>query len=140
MGLYRRDIFAEQLPKAGQFSPDDPSETDPSTGEVNSQYRRVPVAPRYDASGALDTSISGQHGDVAAYRLTSAKTRGIDHDADSNDVAGGMRIGRSAPSGFHTTGHVDGEEFATTSGEPDRPKFSTRGTDEGTTGAGKAVL
>jgi hypothetical protein len=122
------------------FTPDAPAREIPSTAELNPAYRPIPIAPRQDPSGALDTSLDEQHGDVRAYRVTAAQVSGIDFDADSNDVAGGIAIGSSGPDQFSTTGNPP-SVFGTTTGGEDRLVQRSAGADTGEGGSyTKAVV
>jgi hypothetical protein len=98
----------------------------PDTGEDNPLYRPVPVRPVEDPSRGLDTDISRQHGDVAAYRVTSAQVCGIDHDAPSDITSAGMIVDRSGPDAFSTTGSVQADGDYESSIVGDRDELTTR--------------
>ncbi len=114
----------------------------PYDGNRNADYVAPVPTARQNPKGGLDTEITDRReGDLTTpFRVSHALHHGVDWDA-GNETSYGTIVGGSGE-GFTTRGNPPStsDAFGTTTGGTDRLVQSTRGADEGDTGAGKAVI
>jgi hypothetical protein len=131
MAIQRRSLLG--APSAAGSSVNgaaEPPQTDPWTGDRNSSYKTPqPSAPLAADNGGDEATRAHLASLTADHRSASARYSGAP-DADSNQTAGGAVVGRG-DDGFHTVGHMPGEEFATGTGGADPLTTRTDGADSG---------